>query len=389
MSRSPIGQPLADDYTVAYRQPEVTSPRGLDGPGLVKLPERGLVGVVPAEMNDDTWACQVVRSDDGGRSWERVTQLPYYSGVPWTYDGTLYLFGFTEGSEYRNDDVHLLSSEDGGATWSAPVTVAEGHFWNCQTGMVIRDDHLYWAVDDLEPGGNYRGHRVIAGDLSDDPMSSAAWRLSNLVQFPGLPPSLTNIENKFFSNRMLEPGVIEAAGRLRVLSTVKPPGQATTNLGAVFDIQDDGGSIELSFTQYHPIPGGQVKFCVVKDDETETFWAGVNLPVDGQNQLGLSDPEEHRQGDLYDRGHGGNDRRFLMLMYGLDGLNWFPAGCVARAGRLSRSFMYPALCIDGEDMLLLARSSLDAPNRHDADAATFHRITDFRGLAMDLRQDID
>jgi hypothetical protein len=316
-----------------------------------------------------------------------VARLPYYNGVPCVDDGTLYLFGFTSGTEYRNDDMHLLASEDGGSTWSEPVTIAEGHFWNCQTGMVTRGDRLYWAVDDLEPGGDFRGHRVVVGDLSGDPMTPDAWRLSNLVQFPGLPPSLHNIDMKFFDHRMLEPGVIEVAGRIRVLSTVKTPGQSTTNLGAVFDVDHDGGSPELSFTQYHPLPGGQLKFRVVRDDVTDTFWAAVNLPVDGQNQLGLEDSEEHRHGDPYHQSRGGNDRRFLMLMYGLDGLNWFPAGCVARAGRLSQSFMYPAPLIDGEDMVMVARSSIDAPNRHDADAATFHRIENFRDLAMNLRQD--
>ena len=74
----------------------------------------------------------------------------------------------------------------------------------------------------------------------------------------------------------------------------------------------------------------------------------------------------------------------------LDGLNWFPAGCVARAGRLGHSFMYASQVIDGNDMLIVARSSLmDSDNRHDARAATFHRVSNFRKLAMNLKQDID
>ncbi len=78
-----------------------------------------------------------------------------------------------------------------------------------------------------------------------------------------------------------------------------------------------------------------------------------------------------------------------MLMYGLDGLNWFPAGCVARAGRLRQSFMYASQVVDGDDLVIVSRSSVDAHSRHDADYCTFHRVRNFRRLAMNLRQDID
>ncbi len=78
------------------------------------------------------------------------------------------------------------------------------------------------------------------------------------------------------------------------------------------------------------------------------------------------------------------DRRFLMLFYGVDGLNWFPAGCVAQARKLSQSFMYARPVIDGDDLAIIARSSIHAPNQHDADSATFHRVRDFRRLALDL-----
>ncbi len=73
-----------------------------------------------------------------------------------------------------------------------------------------------------------------------------------------------------------------------------------------------------------------------------------------------------------------------MLSYSLDGLNWFPAGCVAQAGKLSQSFMYARPVIDGADLAIIARSSIQAPNQHDADTATFHRVRDFRRLALKL-----
>lgn len=78
-----------------------------------------------------------------------------------------------------------------------------------------------------------------------------------------------------------------------------------------------------------------------------------------------------------------------MLKYPVDGLNWFPAGCVARAGTLSQSLIYPSQVIDGDDLAIIARSSVEGSNRHDADYATFYRVRNFRGLAMNLRQDVE
>jgi hypothetical protein len=73
-----------------------------------------------------------------------------------------------------------------------------------------------------------------------------------------------------------------------------------------------------------------------------------------------------------------------MLSYGLDGLNWFPAGCVAQGGRLAQSFMDARPVIDGDDLAIIARASIHGPNQQDADDATFHRVRDFRGLALKL-----
>ncbi len=377
-------QPLAQNYSAVFQNVDGAA-RGLDGPGIARFPDGLLVVALPVKQKPN-WACHILSSSDEGNSWDIVSTLPYYSASLWGYDDKLYVFANTEHSEMRNGDMHLLCSQDGGRSWSDPVTIAEGHFWNCQTGMVRHGGKLYWAVDDLEPGKSLRGPRVICGDLSQNPMNPAAWHLSNVIPFPGLPDSLLNpdISGSYPTARMLEPNVIEVNGRIRVLMCVKPPMQATTNLCAVFDLKEDGDDLTLSFTQYHPLPGGQVKFCIVKDDETGLFWMTCNLAVDGQDAFAMPDPSEHRGNGPYKGAIGGNDRRFLMLFYGMDGLNWFPAGCIARASRLSQSFMYPAHIIDGDDLLVVARSSIGGQNRHDADTCTFHRVKNFRKLAMDL-----
>ena len=49
-----------------------------------------------------------------------------------------------------------------------------------------------------------------------------------------------------------------------------------------------------------------------------------------------------------------------------------------------QAFMYPSAAIDGNDIAFISRTSSEAQNQHDADIVTFHRIRDFRALAMDI-----
>jgi hypothetical protein len=382
-------KPLAQDYRVVFHNPNPEF--YVEGPGLVQLDDGTLVAVVPVvpreEWSKERRATQsvthILRSSDGGQTWLKASDLPYYSAAPWTHGGALYLFVNKGGTKVRNDDLLLLKSTDGGKTWSEPVTLFTGHFWNCHTGMVQRDNKLYWATDDLALG-NKRGPRVIAGDLSGEVMNPSAWRLSEPVPFPGVPEAMTNPQYEKLSSQYLEPNVIDVRGRLRVLMTVKPKRQSTAGMCAVLDFEDKGGPIDLKFTQFHPMPGGQLNFCVVWDEQTKLFWATANLVVDGQGVFDWFRDGEKRGNVRYASGLGGNDRRFLMLQYSVDGLNWFQAGCVAQAGKISQSFMYARPVIDGDDLAIIARSSIHAPNQHDADHATFHRVKNFRSLALKL-----
>ncbi len=381
--------PLAQDYTVVFHNPD--REYYVEGCGLARLDDGGLAAVVPVVPRAE-WSrarrveysrTHIVRSSDGGRSWQAIAELPYYSAAPWVHRGVLYLFANKGGTSFRNDDLLLLRSTDGGKSWSDAVTLFKGHYWNCHTGMVIRENRLYWAIDDLGLGAK-RGPCVLAGDLTGDPLDPHAWRISAPVAFPGVPDALSRPEHAKLSSQYLEPNVIEIQGKLRVLATVKPRRQSTAGLCAVFDAHDDGTQLDLKFAQYHPMPGGQLKFCVVRDEVSKLFWATANLVVDDQGQFDWWQAGRTR-GDYTGEGRiGGNDRRLLMLLYSLDGLNWFQAGCVARAGKISQSFMYARPVIDGSDLAIISRTSIAAPNQHDADYATFHRVRDFRRLALNL-----
>jgi hypothetical protein len=374
-----LGQPLAQDYVVVTRTPD----KGICtcGPGLARLADGTLFATVPFwPRNTEKYPIEIrtARSTDGGRTWEAMPPLPYYTACPWVHDGVLYVFAHKTGTKYRNDDILILRSEDGGQTWSAPVTLFEGHYWNCPTGIVVKDGFVYRAVDQLDLPG--RGELVIAGDLSRDLMDPESWRISSPVPFPGMTASLRR-GYPDYRDHWLEPNVVNVRGRLTVLSRTRIAAQTTANVCGVCDLSDDGENLQLRFAQFYPMPGGQNKFHIIYDDVSRLFWTPVTLVTDSQESQDVWQKARRSGGFV---GSGGNERRTLMLMYSVDALNWFQAGCIAMAQELRQSFMYAAPLIDGQDLLVLSRTSKDARNQHDADLCTFHRVKGFRRLALDL-----
>jgi hypothetical protein len=236
-----------------------------DGFPLVELgvhaPDGSLVATVPYWWRGGPkrpGVVHVLRSSDGGMTWERQPVLEYFTAMPWLHDGALYLFAHRDGrGKHRNDDLVLHRSEDGGRTWSNPVTLFEGHFWNCPTSIVFAGGHVYRAFDQLDVPG--RAERVVAGDLSRDLMNPGAWRISPPVPFPGAVPELCR-GGRCGNSRWLEPNVIQIGERLRVLSRVEMDAMATANICGVCDLSDEGGKLSLKFAQYYPMPGGQCKF---------------------------------------------------------------------------------------------------------------------------------
>ena len=334
------------------------------------------------DLRTEASSIRIVLGDSAGREWKEVACLrDLYSPVPWIHDGKLYLFVSRNSKEFRNDGLLLMRSEDRGRTWTQPVTLFAGHFWNSNTGMVVQNGTLYWATDDISRGLIDRGTRTVACDLTKDPMDPRSWRMSEPLWYPPISETLVNPAFAKEPSQCIEPNVISLHGKLRILLATKPGRQTTAGLAAVVDLKDEAGKLSEQFVQYNPMLGAQIKFYVLWDEKSGLFWAVVNPAADSQSMYPWW-PQAVRKERVI--GLGGNDRRFLMLMYSQDGLNWFQAGCIAQAPRLSQSFMYAIPAIDGDDLVLISRSSIAAANQHDADCITFHRVRDFRNLAMDL-----
>jgi len=386
------GTLLAGEFTVAAAIP--TPDFYIHDPGMALLPSGHLFVAAPirrrheAELPEggpspQATSIMLSRSEDRGATWKQLPPLPVYrDATPFVHRGALHLLI----PHYAEEKILLMRSDDEGQTWTSPATVIERRLWNCQTAMATREGRLYWAFTTY-PGGN-----ALVGasaDLDGDLLNAKSWRVSTGCDLPAVPTSMkmgsinerpTKWHRPWSADTWLEPNVIKVNGRLRVLSRVVTGDFSTVGLAAVCELDDSRGDLRMNFCQFHPLPGGQCKFFILHDDRSKLFWMLSNIPTDSQDLY-------NRKKELIESGFvagPGNERRILVLHYGRDGLNWFPAGVVAMWPSPLQAFMYPSAAIDGNDIVFISRTSQQAPNQHDADIVTFHRIQNFRSLAVEL-----
>ena len=198
------------------------------------------------------------------------------------------------------------------------------------SGMVADSGRLCWALGMANTGDEFNGagSRVVA--LAADPrrnlLAERTWRVSAPLTYPGTPESLRLPVPLApgYRDHFLEPNVVEVAGRVRVILRCRIDHYATSHVAAVCDVDDDGTRVRLHFRQFQPFPGAQNHFFILADACSGLLWMASNLAP--RSQDAAYGRELERRGFL---GSPGNERRILMLWYGIDALTWFPAGCIA------------------------------------------------------------
>jgi len=380
---------LAQDFVTITEAPRQSN-RWVEAPGIVTLPSGNLMATVQIVDRGNMkkgWVTRILRSADKGKTWDLLCEKPWFEVSPMVVQDKLYMFVLPTWHNWMGDRVSIVQSTDEGKTWTEPVTLIEGAYWTIPMGKAVKDNTCYVGINVGSWGGSaMNGVAVLAGDLTKGLMDPKSWRLSNTVNRPATPEGLTTGIGKkkrwhWEKDGWLEANVVNVNGRLRVLSRCVIDGYATANIGGICDLEDDGKELKLSFSQYAAIPGGQCKFYIDSDPVSKMFWMASNIPTDSQEMV--HDWDKLRAGGRFNGGPG-NERRILLLYYSIDALNWFPAGPIAKGENMLQSFMYPTFDFQGDDIVLISRSSRTGRNQHDADTATFHRITKFRSLALDL-----
>ena len=397
---------VASHYTIVERAPSNVD-LGHGQPetyfmamGLAQLPSgRLVIGTprgrrTPESLSGGLEAALISASDDHGKTWRTLCELPYdsYEPVLFVHGGRLYQLITPNRPEadrrsyFPREGKHRIwvaASDDEGATWTEPVAVLSGpHPYTSggQTAMVARNGRLYATISD-----RYQRLSALACDLAKGPLNPAAWRMTDLVEMP-IPKELTaGTFTDGATMRRLEGNVVEVGDRLLVLARAVINRYSTANMAAVFDLSDEGDELKLSFRQLYPLPGGQCKFYIVQDEPSQLYWMASNLPTNSQDLIGLGESPEVKAKKISSNWSLREDRRLLTLWYSLDALNWIPAGWIAKADGWAQSFMYPVVVIDGDDLGIVLRTVRDSGNYHDADLATYHTVKNFRELPMSLR----
>jgi len=370
---------LAADYQVLARSPDPMNVFA-GSPALAGLPSGRLVatyewfrhGPGKEKVPDQ---CEVLTSDDDGATWVRRAATDLMWASPFALGDTLYLIGNRRGSR----DIGIARSDDGGQTWTPESVLFAGRYTNAPTSITFSHGRVYRAFETCTPGNSTWKSLLVAGDCDRNLLDPGAWRMSNHVPYPGTPEAFTqgmyppNPPRWIPEDGWLEGNVVEVRGRLRIVLRVRMQGEATAGVCGICDVADDGRTLTNRFAQFHPMPGGQCKFHIVRDEADGLFWTTTTPATDA-----FQPPDP-----LWDRGFRGspgNERRVLVLMYSRDALNWFMAGVVAISADPLESFSYASQLIRGDDMLILSRTSAGGKDQHDTNLITLHRVEGFREL---------
>ena len=409
-------EPLAQEYVVVHKVRDLDHPARavcVGSPDILRLPSGRLIASMELWLKRPTSSdeggidypnhCKVKASDDGGETWSQISTNGITWGSLFYVKDALYMIG----NDPLKRDIRITRSPDEGNTWPKPVTLFhDSRYHGSATPVHVKDGFIYRAFEDMDQGS---ASLVVAGDLSEDLLDPAAWRMSNKVEPPRDTPSLTRRAAKKKDGRdaggnwFLEGNVVEIRGELYVLLRTRIDVQLTAGMTSLCKLEDDGDTMSYRFVQFYPMPGGQNKFDIVFDKKSGLYWTCTAcVPNTYQPPEPLAERGFH--------GNPANTRRILMLNYSIDGLNWFQAGCVAMSHNPLESFHYSSQVVDGDDLLVLSRSSIGAAdgysnytwnagiasgkaklpyNNHDSNMITLHRVKNFRSLSLDLKPDFE
>ncbi|MCC6681984.1 MAG: exo-alpha-sialidase [Phycisphaeraceae bacterium] len=402
---------LAQEYAVLYRCSDLDAPDNPDhyicvgSPDIIRLPSGKLLASMELWLQTPSSGieggidypdhCKVMQSSDDGATWTQISTNPITWGSFFAIGDDLYLMG----ADPKSRMVTIVGSKDEGKTWSQPTVLsADGHYGCAAGSVVIHDGKVYRSYGGRVDGNDYPQYHkdhvgvqfLFVGDTSQDLLDAASWHRSK----PGFGPQAHEVAALFQNpiqdldaqvSCMEGNAILAPDGHIDVLTRTQIDGQLIAGLTARFSLDPASENLDFQFDSLHAMMGGQNKFKVIFDETSGLYWACVSAVP--ENDL---DVEPWHEQHLY-KGSAGNVRRMLMLTYSLDSRNWFEAGCIAMSRNPLESFHYASLTPSGDDMLVLARTSLGGKpyNNHDSNLITLHRVKNFRALALDLRSDVN
>jgi len=308
----------------------------------------------------------IYRSTDRGRSWKHICKLTappaWWSNLFW-HNGALYLCG----CDGKMGSAVIRRSDDYGYTWTTPSDantglLLPGSYHTAPVPMVIHKGRIWRAMEQGE-----RHHVfMMSAPVDADLLKRSNWTFSNRLQF-------SNSYRQGLKSWREANAVVTPEGKMAMLMRVAINRVHST--AAWFDVSDDGRQVTFDpATGFVTMPGATGKKFTIRYDKTSRcYWASVN-PILTRDLKHMAD---HRANEL---------RNCLALSSSPDLKNWAVHKVVAyHPDHHRHAFQYPDFVFEGSDMLIVSRTACDdalggAPNHHDANFMTFHRVQNFRDL---------
>ncbi len=310
----------------------------------------------------------IFRSDDDGENWYYVSELmPCFWGKLFIHKGELYMLACS--TEYG--DLIIGKSQDGGKTFSAPVTLLRGS--NGKHGnngihknpqnVVIHKGRIYETLE----WGNwnnetfYHAAMVMSCDINDDLLVPENWSFSEPLKYN--PDWKGTIKG-------------EATGTLEGTLCVSPNGELCNimryairrgepsyGLVLAYRVNTDDPEAPLEYLHSVKMPCNNAKFMIKYDGESKKYYSIVSRILD----------EEHKY-----------SRNLLSFMSSDDLENWTLVCDLIDHRHEDKDkvgFQYVDFEIENDDIIYLCRTAINnAHNFHDSNYSTFHRIKNFRSL---------
>jgi len=304
----------------------------------------------------------IFRSDDSGKTWHYVSELmPCFWGKLFIHKGELYMLACS--TEYG--DLLIGKSQDGGKTFSAPVTLlrgSNGKYGNdgihknpqnivCHNGRIY--ETLEWGT--WQNKEYCHSAMVMSCDENADILIPENWSFTEPKKFsPTDAPELADMPEY----TMTIEGTLVVSPDNKLLNIMR---FGKSGFALVYEVD----------TQNHESP---LKYCYCMDFNANLSKFMIKYDSQSSRYLTIADY-------IYDENC---IRNYLVLMESFDLKKW-DIVCdlidFRGADKNQVGFQYVDFEFNNDDIIYLCRTAINnAHNFHDSNYSTFHRIKNFRSL---------
>jgi len=409
-------RPLAQDYVLVAKSPDATN-MPLYSPSIMRLKTGRLIASYTEarkKENTDKDFQVIVTSDDGGKTWTKRAESPATQGRIFEAGGKLYYLATGAG-------MPICQSTDDGVTWTEPVLLTDkSKTWQQTAANVWYANGNVYLVMELRVkkidawGAGEKAPVLMRAKITDDLTQGKSWSYASELDFAdlipgyrendpqinyfGIPfyPQTYPTRSQISPGRSFSPMGWAEASVVQILDPdnywYDPSGHTfhiflraltgMTNYGALCKVvENKDGTMTTSLETvpsgkkilFLPLPGGQMRFHVVYDEQTKLYWLLSSQTTDSMTRAEKLSPERH------DLAFG--ERNRLVLHFSKNMVDWCFAGVVAIGASPKQSRHYASMAIDGNDLVILSRSGdEEAHSAHETNMITFHRVKNFRNL---------